>query len=285
MTISIRPVTTIEECQAMEQLNIEIWGTVDRDVNPCHILLIIAKEGGLVLLALDDEQPIGFSLGLLGLTEQNRLKIVSHMTGVLPRYQSSSVGYQLKLAQRQAALERGFELITWTFDPLQGRNAYLNLNKLGAVCNTYLRHLYGDMPDALNRGMPSDRFQVDWWIGSPHVAGRLARQIITPDAIYPLINPTTLLKRGFLSPPATFDPPGLPYCLVQIPPDFPSLRAAAPDLAVHWRLHTREVFEAYFAASYTIVDLRRGEDRNFYVLQKDWQPESSAPSISCSRGK
>lgn len=275
MAISIRPVTTIEECQAMEQLNIEIWGTVERDVNPSHILLIIAKEGGLVLLALDDEQPIGFSLGLLGLTEQNRLKIVSHMTGVLPQYQSSGVGYQLKLAQRQTALARGFELITWTFDPLQGRNAYLNLNKLGAVCNTYLRHLYGDMPDALNRGMPSDRFRVDWWIGSLHVVGRLARQSGTLETIaaYPLINPALSSKQGFLVPPATFDPPGPPFCLVQIPPDFPSLRAAVPDLAVHWRLHTREIFEAYFAAGYTIVDLRRGEDRNFYVLQKDFAPQ------------
>lgn len=275
MTISIHSVTTIEECRAIEQLNIEIWGTVDRDVNPSHILLIIAKEGGLVLLALDDEQPIGFSLGLLGLTEQNRLKIVSHMTGVLPQYQSSGVGYQLKLAQRQAALARGFDLITWTFDPLQGRNAYLNLNKLGAVCNTYLRHLYGNMPDALNHGMPSDRFQVDWWIDSPHVAGRLARQTDASQTValaYPLINPTALSEHGFLAPPPTFNPPGSPVCLAQIPPDFPALRAATLDLAVRWRLHTREVFEAYFAAGYTIVDLRRGEDRNFYVLQKDWQP-------------
>jgi predicted GNAT superfamily acetyltransferase len=278
MTISIRPVTTIEECQAIEQLNIQIWGTVDRDVNPSHILLIIAKEGGLVLLALDDEQPIGFSLGLLGLTEQNRLKIVSHMTGVLPQYQSSGVGYQLKLAQRQAALARGFDLITWTFDPLQGRNAYLNLNKLGAVCNTYLRHLYGDMPDALNRGMPSDRFRVDWWIASPHVEARLARPMDALQAdspAYPLINPTTLSEQGFLAPPTTFDPPDSPLCLVQIPPDFPTLRAAAPNLAVRWRLHTREIFEAYFIAGYTIVDLRRGEDRNFYLLQKDWQPEKN----------
>ena len=174
MTISIHSVDTIEDCQAIEQLHAEIWGTDALDVTPAHLLLIIAKEGGIVLLALDDAQPVGFSLGLLGLAGQNRLKLASHMTGVLPKYQSSGLGYQLKLAQRQAALARNLDLITWTFDPLQGRNAHLNLSKLGAVCNTYLRHLYGNMPDALNRGLPSDRFRVDWWITSEHVARRIA---------------------------------------------------------------------------------------------------------------
>jgi predicted GNAT superfamily acetyltransferase len=275
MTISIRSVATIEDCRSIERLNIEIWGTVELDVNPSHLVIIIAKEGGIVLLALDDEQPIGFSLGLLALTDQKRLKIASHMTGVLPKYQSSGVGYQLKLAQRQVALARGLDLITWTFDPLQGRNAYLNLNKLGAVCHTYLRHLYGDMPDALNRGLPSDRFRVDWWIASPHVAQRVAGQWAPPAAnstAYPIINPIAESQQGFLVPPTTFDSPGPSLCLVQVPPDFPSLKATVPDLALQWRLHTRQIFETYFGAGYTAVDLLRSEDRNFYLLQKDFQP-------------
>ena len=273
MTISIHSVTTIEECQAIEQLHIEVWGTSELDVNPAHLLLIIAKEGGIVLLALDDGQPIGFSLGLMGLTKQNRLKIASHMTGVLPKYQSSGVGYQLKLAQREAALARHFDLITWTFDPLQGRNAYLNLNKLGAVTHTYLRHLYGDMPDALNRGLPSDRFQVDWWIASDHVARRVAgsvSELTLPAA--PLVNSTTTLPNGFLLPPPTFDLPGPSLCQVQVPPDLRALKTHSVDLALQWRFHTREIFEAYFDAGYSAVNFFRGADRNYYLLQKDWQP-------------
>lgn len=276
MTISIRPVTTIAECQAIERLQIEIWGTTELDVTPGPLMLIIAKEGGIVLLALDGTEPIGFSYGLLALTPENRLKLASHQTGVLPAFQSSRIGYQLKLAQREAALARQLDLVTWTFDPLQGRNAYLNLNKLGAVCNTYWRHLYGDMPDALNRGLPSDRFRVDWWIASAYVARRLARQTParTPaPSAYPLINPATVLPSGFLAAPSTFDPPHEPFCWLQIPPDFPVLKAAAPDLALRWRLHTRDVFEAYFGAGYTAVDLGRGDDRNFYLLQKAWQPD------------
>ncbi|MBI1882345.1 MAG: hypothetical protein HYR94_29585 [Chloroflexi bacterium] len=272
MSIVIRAATTIQDCQAIERLQAEIWGTAELDVTPSHLLLIMVKEGGIVLLALDDNQPIGFSFGLLALTEQNRLKLASHMTGMLPKYQSTGVGYQLKLAQRQAALARQFDLITWTFDPLQGRNAYLNLNKLGAVCNTYLRHLYGDMADALNRGLPSDRFRVDWWIASAHVARRVADHPLdlTPTA-YPIVNPTTTRPNGFLLSPSTFDPPGTPLCRVQVPPDFPSLKTNAPDLALQWRLHTREVFEAYFGAGYTAVNLIRGEGCNYYLLQKDFE--------------
>jgi len=280
MTISIRSVTTIEDCQAIERLQAKIWGTTEIEVTPSHLLLIIAKEGGLVLLAVADNEPVGFSFGLLGLTEHNRLKLASHMTGVLPAYQSRGVGHQLKLAQREAALARNLDLITWTFDPLQGRNAHLNLSKLGAVCKTYLRHLYGDMPDTLNRGLPSDRFRVDWWIASAHVARRIAGQAPEPAATvsaYPIINPATILENGFPAPPPTFDLPTAPFCLVEVPPDLPSLKANAPDLALQWRLHTREIFEAYFGAGYTAIDLLRGEDRNFYLLQKDWQPDVKRP--------
>jgi predicted GNAT superfamily acetyltransferase len=275
MTISIHSVDTIEDCQAIERLHAEIWGTDALDVTPAHLLLIIAKEGGIVLLALDDAQPVGFSLGLLGLAGQNRLKLASHMTGVLPKYQSSGLGYQLKLAQRQAALARNLDLITWTFDPLQGRNAHLNLSKLGAVCNTYLRHLYGNMPDALNRGLPSDRFRVDWWITSEHVARRIAGQAVESASIlsaYPIINPATVSENSLVAPPPAFDLLETPFCLVEVPPDLPALKANAADLALQWRLHTRQVFEAYFGAGYTAVDLLRGQDRNYYLLQKDWQP-------------
>lgn len=274
MTITIRAVTTIEECRAIEQLQLEVWDTIELDVTPVTLLSILAKEGGIVLLALDGTEPVGFSYSLPGLTKENRLKLVSHQTGVQPSYQNSGLGYQLKLAQREAALARQFDLVTWTFDPLQGRNAYLNLHKLGAVCNTYLRHLYGDMPDALNRGLPSDRFRVDWWIASPHVTRRLAGQFPTlapANSPYPLINPAEILPNGFLAAPSTFDPPASSFCWLQVPPDFPLLKAGASDLALQWRLHTRDLFETYFNAGYTAVDFCRGDDRNFYLLQKDWQ--------------
>lgn len=270
MTISIRVVTTIEECQILERLQTEIWGCADVEAGS-HLMLIIAKEGGIVLLAVDEaDQPVGFAYGIFALTQDNRLKLASHQTGVLPAYQSSGLGYRLKLAQREAALARRLDLITWTFDPLQSRNAYLNLHKLGAVCHTYLRHLYGDMPDALNRGLPSDRFQVDWWIASSHVRRRLAHpEPAPPLSESPIVNPTSL-KNGFLVPPETFNLPDAPFYRVEVPPDLPALKAGDPELALAWRLHTRQLFEACFAGGYTAVDLWRGEGCNYYLLQKDW---------------
>lgn len=85
------------------------------------------------------------------------------MAAVLPAYQGLGIGERLKWAQRDAVLAQGIDLITWTYDPLESANAYLNLRKLGAVCNTYLRNVYGNLTDTLNNGLATDRFQVDWW--------------------------------------------------------------------------------------------------------------------------
>ena len=144
MAISIFPVTKIEECRIIEQLQLEIWGGDGLEVTPDHLLLTMAKESGVVLLATTGAgQPVGFGYGFLAMTESGRLKLASHQVGVLPAHQDAGLGFALKLAQRDIALTRQLNLITWTFDPLQSRNARLNLRKLGAVSNTYFRNLYG----------------------------------------------------------------------------------------------------------------------------------------------
>jgi predicted GNAT superfamily acetyltransferase len=272
MTISIHPVTTIEECRIIERLQAEIWGSDDIEVTPDHVLLTLAKEGSIVLLAMgEDEKPIGFAFGFLGFTADNRLKFASHVVGVLPAYQSQGIGYQLKLAQREAALARNLDLITWTFDPLQGRNARFNLRKLGAVCNTYLRHLYGDMRDGLNQGLPSDRFRVDWWIATDHVVDRIAGRFVEqplPPSECPILNSAATLDNGLLAPAETFAYPENPSCLVEIPVDVNRLKSEAPGLALKWRWQTREIFEMAFATGYTAIDLLRRNDRNYYLLQK-----------------
>ena len=275
MAISIHSVTTIEECRAIEQLQIEIWGSTPLEATPDHLLLTIAKEGGLVLLATTETgQPIGFGYGFLGLTDDGHLKLASHQFGVLPAYQDSGLGFQLKLAQREAALAGRIELITWTFDPLQGRNAHFNLHKLGAVCNTYLPDLYGQMRDELNQGLPTDRFRVDWWIASAHVADKLSgrsQEHPLDQLRYPILNPAKILNNGWPAPPDTFDLPGSDqFCLVEFPADIQDLKEQAPDLARQWRLQTRQLFESAFARGYTVINMLRQEGRNFYLLQKDW---------------
>lgn len=276
MRITIRPVTSIEECRIIEELQVEIWGSNNREIAPDHLLITIAKEGGVVQLAFDDEQPVGFGYAFPGLTAANRLKLASHQAGVLPAYQDKGVGYQIKLAQREAALARNIDHITWTFDPLQGRNARFNLRKLGAICQTYLRNVYGQMRNELNEGLPSDRFKVDWWLTTNHVTDRITDRYREPDmspAECPVLNPAEIMPdRRLPVPPESFSLPTSDCCQVEIPADIQRLKAEAPELAMAWHRQTREIFETAFAGGYTAIDLLRREGRNFYLLQKDWQP-------------
>lgn len=275
MPISIRPVHSIEECRLIEQLQLDIWGSPDLEVAPDHLVLTIAKEGGVVLLAYDGQKPVGFGFAFIGQDGSKRLKLASHQVGVLPAYQDQGVGYKIKLVQREAALARGLDRITWTYDPLQGRNARFNLHKLGAVSNTYIRDLYGQMRNSLNEGLPSDRFRVDWWIPTDHVTARFKGEINEPalsPSTGPILNPATILGSGLPGPPDSYDPPETAFCRVEVPTDIQRLKTDAPDLAWQWHRQTRAIFEMAFEAGYTAIDLLRHEGHNYYLLQKDWQP-------------
>jgi predicted GNAT superfamily acetyltransferase len=268
------------EFETIELLQAEIWGTAI-GITPGIFLFIIAKEGGVVLLALEGDKPVGFNYGIIGLTAEGRVKLASHQTGVLPAYQDRGLGFDLKLAQREAALGRKLNHITWTFDPLQGRNARLNLRKLGAVCADYIPDLYGDMPDTLNKGLPSDRFNVDWWIASEHVARRLVERSepdLDPAAI-PVLNKVEIVRDGLPYPPESFDQPAGQRCLVEVPADISSLKRQAPDMALAWRLHTRQIFQAVFGQGYTAVDLLHRAGYSYYLLEKDWKTSSIEEKI------
>jgi predicted GNAT superfamily acetyltransferase len=183
---------------------------------------------------------------------------------------------------------QGLDRITWTYDPLQSRNAYLNIAKLGAVCDTYLPEYYGEMRDGVNIGVPSDRFQVDWWVNSQRVKTRLSRKARRKldlahyfAAEIEVINPTQMDGSGWPSPnprqyPTVRDASlkakiakGDSMVLVEIPPDYKRLKDANPNLAVDWRLHTRMVFQDLFENGYLVTDfvyLRGTQPRSYYVL-------------------
>ncbi len=268
MQLSIRPPKTITEYEAIEWLQGEIWGKLG--IAPIHLLLTMAKESGVVLLALSHNKPVGFAYGFLAFNEKNQVKLASHQVGVLPIYHDQGLGYKIKLAQREACLARNIELITWTFDPLQGRNARFNLRKLGAVCNTYLPNLYGDMSDELNKGLPTDRFRVDWWLTDPWVIQRLEGPGVEPVVFASelVLNPATLLDNGIPIPSNTFKHPVADQCLVEIPIDITRLKQETPELALQWRLQTRDIFETVFKAGYLSVDLLHQNGRNYYFLTK-----------------
>ncbi len=278
MAIEIRPVKTEDEYHTVEQLQREIWGAHDIEIVAFETLMTAHKNGGVMLGAFDtdqDEKPmIGFVFGFVGLTADERVKHCSHIAGVLPDYRDRNVGYALKLKQRELVLGQGIDLITWTFDPLESRNARFNFHKLGVTCNTYLRNLYGAMRDTLNAGLPSDRLQVDWRITSPRVEAKARGEGETisvppsPSSLMadgvPLINPALA---GESLPLAEKAPGAAKQALIQIPSDFQSLKAADKNLALEWRLRVRALFEEAFAKGYSATDLLVEGGRSYYLLQ------------------
>jgi len=286
VAIRIRGIHTHDEYRAVERLQREVWGLEDVEIVPNHLLITAQKNGGLVIGAFEDlpergsegskERLIGFVFGFVGLSSDGQVKHNSHMAGVAPAYQSQNVGYRLKLAQRQHILAQGMDLVTWTFDPLESQNARLNFHKLGTTCRTYLRDLYGNMRDGLNVGLPSDRFQVEWHIASTHVADLLRGDQVTSSL-------SALRAEGVptLNCPPPGDPPRPPQTilpiegdrlLIQIPAHFQAIKSADLGLARAWREHTRALFEAVFAAGYTVVDLIFEDGQSCYLLRKNWTP-------------
>jgi predicted GNAT superfamily acetyltransferase len=278
MDYKIRLIETHEEYRAVEQLQRQVWGVEEMDVVPNHLLLTAQKNGGLVLGAFatspagGGEHLVGFVFGFAGLLPDGRVKHCSHMAGVAPGHQNQNLGYRLKLAQREHVLAQGLDLITWTFDPLESRNAALNFRKLGATCRAYVRDLYGSMRDALNAALPSDRFQVEWYIASRHVRERLRGGRPGPSLLelrragVPLVNPSLAGDAGH---PAPIEGDQL---LIQVPAQFQAVKSADMAAALAWRLHTRALFEAAFGQGYTVTDSIFEAGQSCYLLEKDWMP-------------
>jgi len=246
--ITIRPVIDVAELRAVEDLQVAVWGMPERDVVPLHHLLAASGAGGRVLGAFaPDGTLIGFCYGFAGVRGGRRL-FYSHMAGVLPAYRDRDVGFRLKQAQREAALADGVDWMVWTYDPLQGGNAYFNLHKLGAEARRYYVNYYGAMNDALNRGTESDRLEVDWRLQDPRVEA---------------------LMRGTPAPPAVV---AGETQRIDVPPDITSLRRRDPDAAAEWRRATRRQFLNAFAAGYAAVDAERAADRITYLLVRRPSP-------------
>lgn len=273
MNIVIRPLASTSDMQACEELQVRVWALPDGfEVVPSHVLMAVPRNGGLVLGAFDGEELVGFLFGYPGFNPKDKLKHCSHMMGVVPEYQGRGVGYQLKLAQREFVLSQGLDLVTWTFDPLESRNARLNLHKLGTVSRTYLPDYYGPLSDGLNKGLPTDRLEVEWWVASAHVRKRLKGEEAWPrSGSVAQANMTGRTATGLLTPGSLVLSPSAQTVLFEIPSDYQAIKTADPGLALEWRMAARDVLEAHFSAGYAAMDLRShavdGERRSSYVLQ------------------
>ena len=173
--IEIRPARTMPEFQACVALQQRVWGFQERDLLPARIFMVIEKNGGQTLAAWDGERMVAFNFAMPG-CRPGLVYWHSQMLAVDAAYRDRGLGRRLKLRQREEALARGIELIEWTFDPLEIKNGYFNLEVLGAISRRYYPNLYGLTSSALQAGLPTDRMVAEWWLRSPRVTRRLERR-------------------------------------------------------------------------------------------------------------
>lgn len=262
--IHIRTIDRPNELAEVIDLQRLVWPGSELEIVPAHLLLTAVHNGGLLAGACAGKRLVGFVFSFLGFHESAEgrlLKHCSHMLGVHPEWRDAGIGRALKRYQREFVLRQGLTLITWTYDPLLARNAHLNIARLGAVCSTYLVDFYGELADGLNVGLPTDRFQVDWWIATSRVAGRLQPDPASrPDLDAYLAAGAWLVNQprtpGQPVPPTdTVLPDLLPTtALLEIPTDFLTLKSTDPAGALQWRLSTRKIFLALFDRGYTVTD-------------------------------
>lgn len=263
---------------AIEALQRDVWPGSETDVVPAHLLITAVHNGGVLLGAYEDDKLVGFVFGFPGIEftpDGPRPKHCSHMLGIHPAQRDSGIGFALKRAQWQLVRHQGLDHVTWTYDPLLSRNAYLNIAKLGAVCSSYRRSEYGAMRDGLNAGLPSDRFQVDWWINTRRVERRLGKRPRKPLKLDNFskaqLQPLYALREacsedGWLRPPEHFAPLNGKLALAEIPADFIALKNEDFALARDWRFFSRELFETAFSQGYLVTDFVYDQARSFYVL-------------------
>jgi predicted GNAT superfamily acetyltransferase len=271
----IRVLETPDEMVTVEGLQSLVWSSPDIEVVPKDMLLAVVHNGGLAIGAFVEDKLIGAVFGFPGFyrtPDGPRLKHHSHLLAVHPDWRSKGVGFALKRAQWQMVRKQGIDRITWTYDPLLSRNAHLNIARLGAVCNTYLCSEYGEMRDGLNVGLPSDRFQVDWWLNTKRVERRLGRRSRPALTLEHYRTAEAALLAARTDQGALPCPPEGPHpligalLLIEIPTDIQAIKAADLPLARDWRYYSREVFEEAFAAGYLVTDFVHDEGHSYYVL-------------------
>jgi predicted GNAT superfamily acetyltransferase len=279
----IRDLNTIEQFQQVVALEKAIWGyTEDTDLVTVPVFIFTVHRGAILVGAFEPVTPpaepwpgkmVGFAYAVVGMKD-GRPMMWSHMAGVLPEFRGG-LGYRLKLAQRERALVQGYDLIEWTFDPMQAMNAHFNFAKLGGVVEEYAENFYGESTSVLHRGTPTDRVVLSWRIGAPHVVRRLeqpsalrARAHEVADA--PIAN-AVAIDGEWRKNTAIDLTIGERRVWIEIPTGFTEMQRQAPERALQWRLDVRQMFQHYLAKGYTAVDFALQREAGFgrYLLARD----------------
>ena len=271
----IREAETESEFHEIEEIQREVWGFSDLDIVPAATLIATQWAGGMALGAFEGERMVGFAYGFPA-HEEGRLSIHSHMLAVRTEYRNLKIGFLLKLAQRERALEMGVTEITWTFDPLQSLNAHLNFAKLGVISRRYIVNFYGEATSSpLHQGFGTDRLWVNWLLETDRVKRRIEhiQQGLKPepDSKSLFVNRAPLLVCREGDRPQLADlsnPLSDEQCLIEIPFDATALKQRDPAAAVAWREATRAAFLKAMESGFTVEDFLKLDENWFYLLTR-----------------
>ena len=241
--IELRALTQHTEFSSAVRLQQEIWGFEEIELLPVRLFVVATKIGGQAFGAYDGGRMVGFCLAIPGLKTGGRSYLHSHMLGVRPEYRNAGVGRMLKLRQRDDAMARGIDLIEWTFDPLEIKNAYFNMERLGAIVRRYVLNQYGTTSSHLHGGLPTDRCTAEWWLNTPRVTSVLAGEPIHRAPV---------------------------EVRIAVPSDIANLRENTPKKAREIQLRISQEFGAAFDRDLAVIGFERSESTGTYLLGK-WQ--------------
>ena len=237
--MEVRVLHALEEFEQAVELQRIVWGFADLEILPRRMFVVTDKIGGQSIGAFDDGKMIGFSIAIPALKAGGGAFLHSNMMGVLKEYRNAGVGRMLKLKQREVALLEGIELIEWTFDPLEVKNAFFNIERLGVVIRRFVLNQYGVTTSHLHGSLPTDRCTAEWWLNSPRVNGLFAYA------------------------PVVYPPPS---ARISVPNDIADIKASDPAKAREVQKAVSEQFLEHLGSGLAVTGFERGDDAGTYLL-------------------
>ncbi len=250
-SLQIEQLERLDDFTTVVSLQREIWGFADVELLPRRLFVVANKIGGQLLGAFDGKQMVAFCLCIPGLKPGGKPYLHSHMLGVLPPYRNTGLGRRMKLKQREYAMVNGVDLIEWTFDPLEIKNAFFNIERLGAIVRRYTHNQYGKTSSPLHGGLPTDRLTAEWWVRSSRVVA---------------------LCSGSALPNSERSPSCAPEAVITVAADIDLQRRDQPVLACETQARVSSDFDKAFSAGLAVTGFRKEEAGGSYLLQK-WQSD------------
>ena len=272
--VVIRDLETVDDLRKVEAVEKEVWGLSDQDTMPLTMIIASKEAGSIWVGAFDTDALVGFAFGFLG-RENGETMIHSHLLAVRAPYRDLDLGYKLKQAQRERALAMGIRQMTWTFDPLQSKNAHFNFAKLGVVSEKYKADFYGLKTSSVLHRNSTDRLWVQWRLSSKRVQQRLQGKDASSDSLDALSNLIPLVGFDGDGKPVKTDMEaalGRQRICIEIPSEINAVQQKDPALAREWRAATRWAFKESLAAGFFVAEfcrlIRGRQGPGAYLLQK-----------------